>query len=58
MNPRDEIPRYTTPERVNHWTVAICFVLLALSGLAFFHPAFFFLTGLFGGGPWTRILHP
>ena len=33
-------------------------VLLALSGLAFFHPAFFPLTQLFGGGPWTRILHP
>jgi len=58
MTPRDEIPRYTASERVNHWTVAICFVLLALSGLAFFHPAFFFLTDLFGGGPWTRILHP
>jgi formate dehydrogenase subunit gamma len=55
---KDEILRYTASERVNHWTVAICFVLLALSGLAFFHPAFFFLTGLFGGGPWTRILHP
>ncbi|MEG0556868.1 MAG: formate dehydrogenase subunit gamma, partial [Comamonas sp.] len=34
------------------------FILLALSGLAFFHPAFFWLTNLFGGGPWTRILHP
>ncbi len=56
--PRNEIRRYTAPERVNHWTVAICFVLLALSGLAFFHPAFFFLTDLFGGGPWARILHP
>jgi formate dehydrogenase subunit gamma len=33
-------------------------VLLALSGLALFHPAMFFLTNLFGGGPWTRILHP
>lgn len=27
-------------------------------GLALFHPAFFFLTNLFGGGVWTRILHP
>jgi len=33
-------------------------VLMALSGLALFHPAFFWLTNLFGGGPWTRILHP
>ncbi len=23
-----------------------------------FHPALFFLTDLFGGGTWTRILHP
>lgn len=52
------LTRYTGSERVNHWVVAISFVLAALSGLAFFHPAFFFLTNLFGGGPWTRILHP
>lgn len=52
------IQRYTVKERSNHWVVAIAFVLAALSGLALFHPAFFFLTNLFGGGPWTRILHP
>jgi len=52
------IRRYTARERNNHWIVAIAFVLAALSGLALFHPAFFFLTNLFGGGPWTRILHP
>jgi formate dehydrogenase subunit gamma len=34
------------------------FVLAALSGLALFHPALFWLSHLFGGGPWTRILHP
>jgi formate dehydrogenase subunit gamma len=33
-------------------------VLLALSGLALFHPSMFWLTALFGGGQWTRILHP
>jgi formate dehydrogenase subunit gamma len=38
--------------------VGICFILLALSGLAFFHPAFYPLTQLFGGGVWARILHP
>ena len=43
---------------MNHWFVAITFVLLALSGLALFHPSMFWLTNLFGGGPWTRILHP
>lgn len=52
------IQRYTAQERSNHWMVAIAFVLAALSGLALFHPAFFFFTKLFGGGPWTRILHP
>ena len=56
-NPRD-LKRYSAWERVNHWVVGISFILLALSGLAFFHPAFFPLTQLFGGGTWTRILHP
>ena len=55
---KDEIVRYTAGIRINHWIVAISFVLLALSGLALFHPAMFWLTALFGGGPWTRILHP
>jgi formate dehydrogenase subunit gamma len=55
---RDEIVRYTPATRINHWIVAISFVLLALSGLALFHPAMFWLTNLFGGGTWTRILHP
>lgn len=54
----DEIVRYQPATRINHWIVAISFVLLALSGLALFHPALFWLTALFGGGPWTRILHP
>jgi formate dehydrogenase subunit gamma len=60
MNPgkADRIVRYTAGTRINHWIVAISFVLLALSGLALFHPALFWLTNLFGGGPWTRILHP
>jgi formate dehydrogenase subunit gamma len=52
------IVRYSAAERTNHWVVAICFLLLALSGLALFHPALFWLSNLFGGGTWTRILHP
>jgi len=54
----DMLQRYTAPERVNHWVVAICFILLALSGLALFHPMFWPLTALFGGGVWARIIHP
>jgi len=53
-----EVPRYNSTERINHWVVAITFFLLAASGLAFFHPAFWFLTSLLGGGVWSRILHP
>lgn len=52
------IERYSPGQRTNHWLIAITFVLLALSGLALFHPAMYWLTNLFGGGPWTRILHP
>ena len=52
------LKRYNDGERINHWLVALLFMLAALSGLAFFHPAMFFFTNLFGGGPWTRILHP
>ena len=50
--------RYPTVTRVNHWITAICFVLLTLSGLSMFHPIFFFLSALFGGGQWTRAVHP
>lgn len=53
-----DVPRYNANERVTHWIVALTFLLLAASGLAFFHPAFWFLTSLLGGGVWARILHP
>jgi formate dehydrogenase subunit gamma len=57
-NETNLVQRYNFKERTNHWVVAITFIMLALSGLALFHPAFFFLTNLFGGGTWARILHP
>lgn len=56
-DPKDMV-RYTASERANHWVVGMSFILLALSGLAFFHPAFYPLSLLFGGGVWARILHP
>ena len=58
MNDNKPILRYNANERSNHWLVAILFFLAGLSGLALFHPALFWLSNLFGGGPWTRILHP
>ena len=58
MNRLQVIRRYTASERANHWLVAISFILTALSGLAFFHPGLYWLSNLFGGGTWARILHP
>jgi formate dehydrogenase subunit gamma len=55
---RDTIVRYPPRVRTNHWLLALAFVLAALSGLALFHPALFWFSSLFGGGPWTRVLHP
>jgi formate dehydrogenase subunit gamma len=52
------IRRYSDGERMTHWVVALTFVLAGLSGLAFFHPSMFFFSNLFGGGPWTKVLHP
>jgi formate dehydrogenase subunit gamma len=56
--PPGTVSRYTPLARVNHWITAACLILLALSGLALFDPALFFLTALFGGGPPTRAIHP
>lgn len=53
-----EVDRYTVGARINHWITAVSLVLLALSGLSLFHPSLFFLTALFGGGEWTRAIHP
>ena len=50
--------RYRANTRMNHWFVSILFFCAGLTGLAIFHPFFFPLSGLFGGGVWTRILHP
>jgi len=52
------VDRYTPAARINHWITAASLVLLAISGLALFHPSLFFLTGLFGGGQTTRMIHP
>lgn len=52
------ITRYTTHARINHWITAGTLILLALSGMALFHPALFFLSDLFGGGVYDRTIHP
>ena len=54
----NDLQRYDDSTRMNHWAIALLFFAAALSGLAFFHPSMYFFTNLFGGGAWTRILHP
>jgi formate dehydrogenase subunit gamma len=57
-NKNDLIVRHPVGERVTHWAVSIVFVFLFLSGLAMFHPFFFWLSSLFGSGQLMRFLHP
>jgi formate dehydrogenase subunit gamma len=52
------IPRHGAFQRLNHWLTAALFVLLAVSGMAMYHPGFFFLSALFGGGTSAREIHP
>ena len=54
----DLIPRYNAASRLAHWAVAIAYILLFASGLALFHPYFYWLSFLYGGGAFMRILHP
>ncbi|HEY3143109.1 MAG TPA: formate dehydrogenase subunit gamma [Acidimicrobiales bacterium] len=50
--------RYNLFERLLHWTVAVTFVLLLVSGLALTFPRLAWLAVLFGGGQTMRAAHP
>jgi formate dehydrogenase subunit gamma len=52
------ITRHSHAARLTHWAVAVAYVALFLSGLALFHPFFYWLAGLFGSGAFMRIIHP
>lgn len=52
------VSRYSGAARLNHWITAVSLILLAISGLSLFHPSLYWLTALFGGGTWTREIHP
>lgn len=52
------VSRYRAFTRLNHWVLAISMIVLGLTGLAFFSPWLYGLTGLFGGGQTARWLHP
>ncbi|HEV8296456.1 MAG TPA: formate dehydrogenase subunit gamma [Acidimicrobiales bacterium] len=53
-----EIVRYSWLERLLHWTVAITFIALMLSGMALAYPRAAWLSRLFGGGQTMRAAHP
>lgn len=55
---QSSLTRYSAEVRTKHWLSALAFLLAAFSGLALFHPALYWFSSFFGGGSWTRILHP
>jgi len=52
------ITRFSYYERVVHWTVALSFVYLALTGLALWSPRLYWLAAVMGGGETVRAWHP
>ena len=52
------IKRNSFIDRACHWTVVICFFMVALSGIAMFFPSLHWLTQTFGTAQMGRILHP
>ena len=56
--PDGKIVRHGNRERIVHWSIAIAFIFLFLSGLALFSPFFFWIAAVFGGGQFMRLLHP
>lgn len=50
--------RYSFRERLVHAVVAVAFVYLALTGLAFWSPAFYWIATVLGGGFAVRAAHP
>jgi formate dehydrogenase beta subunit/formate dehydrogenase gamma subunit len=56
--PAREIVRYTLFERVLHWTVALSFLYLGLTGLGLFTPKLDWILAVLGGGQVVRAWHP
>ncbi len=52
------ILRNTLAERVVHWVAGISYLYLLATGLAFFDPFLFRVTGLLGGAATARAWHP
>ncbi|MDO8127754.1 MAG: formate dehydrogenase subunit gamma [Candidatus Brocadiales bacterium] len=57
-NDHKDIERFSLRERLVHWTVAVSFVYLMLSGLALYFPRLYWIASLLGGGTTIRVWHP
>ncbi|MGH2820573.1 MAG: formate dehydrogenase subunit gamma, partial [Actinomycetota bacterium] len=53
-----ELVRYTFADRLLHWTVAITFIYLMVTGLALGYPRMAWIYDILGGGQTVRFLHP
>jgi len=56
--------RFSAPERMVHWAVALAFLYTMLTGLPFWSPRLYWIAAVFGGGetagswhPWAGILY-
>lgn len=56
--PSADIDRYSFPERLLHWGVALTSTYLLLSGMALAYPRLAWLANWLGGGQTMRTLHP
>jgi formate dehydrogenase subunit gamma len=56
---KPDLARHSAITRLLHWSLAVLFVALLLSGFAMYAPGLFgWLYGLFGGHKSTKALHP
>ena len=55
---KNELERFNYGQRVVHWVVALSFLLLMFTGLAFSYPSLTWLNTLLGGGAAARVIHP
>jgi formate dehydrogenase subunit gamma len=53
-----EIVRHRRASRLIHWSVAVTFVLCALTGMPIWAPVFGWMAHLFGGLSVARVIHP
>jgi len=56
--PKDQVVRYTFPERAVHWGNAISYSYCLFTGLALFTPYLWWMAAVLGGGGTIRFWHP